>query len=77
MLPFPPAPVVLPLEMLLGLPELLVGTMAPPVELLLVLTELPPDEELLPLLDDAGINVSEGVTTLAAPLKLQAVLAFF
>lgn len=76
-LPLPPVPVVLPLAMLLGLPELLVGVMALPVELLLVLTELPPDEEPLLLLADEGNNVSDGVTTLAAPLKSHAVLAFF
>lgn len=79
----PPALVVLPLAMLLGLPELLVGVEEEeeavlPVELLLVLTELPPDDEdPLLLLLEAGSSVSLGVTTFAAPLKSHAVLAFF
>lgn len=81
-LPLPPALVVLPLAMLLGLPELLVGVEVEavlPVELpLLVLTELPPDDEdPLLLLLEAGSSVSLGVTTFAAPLKSHAVLAFF
>lgn len=82
-LPLPPALVVLPLAMLLGLPELLVGVEVEavlPVELpLLVLTELPPDDEdpLPLLLLEAGSSVSLGVTTFAAPLKSHAVLAFF
>lgn len=78
-----PPPLLAPLSVPLVLGTVVVVVVVLPVELLLLLllplvllTELPDDDDELPLLD-AGNSVSLGVTTLAAPLKSHAVLAFF